>query len=134
VHQVNYKDVPQNQRVISEYELQEFARNAGTEPTPRTRTHIRCASLVASVRPDHTVGYPAGKFVRCLECSMRNCYGMKGIRCFFNLPFLKLKVPALARPLLACPDNFPYLFTNYLLYKSCEQRIYTIYLHFLFNL
>jgi hypothetical protein len=42
-HQVNYKDVPQNQRVISEYELQEFARNAGTEPTPRTRTrtHIR---------------------------------------------------------------------------------------------
>ena len=24
---------------------------------------------------------------------MRNCYGMKGIRCFFNLPFLKLKVP-----------------------------------------
>lgn len=23
---------------------------------------------------------------------MRNCYGMKGIRCFFNLPFLRLKV------------------------------------------
>jgi len=57
---VNYRDAPQNQRVISEYEVQEFARNSGN-------------------------------FIRCIECSMKNCYGMKGIRCFFNLPFLNLK-------------------------------------------
>eukprot|EP01087_Luapelamoeba_hula_P009367 TRINITY_DN2414_c0_g1_i1.p1 TRINITY_DN2414_c0_g1~~TRINITY_DN2414_c0_g1_i1.p1 ORF type:complete len:860 (-),score=196.31 TRINITY_DN2414_c0_g1_i1:13-2379(-) len=56
----NYRDCPQNQRVITEYELQEYARNAG-------------------------------KYVRYLECSMKNCYGMKGIGCFFNLPFLKIK-------------------------------------------
>jgi hypothetical protein len=59
-HQVNYKDVPQNQRVISEYEMQEFARNAGTAPTPRThartRTSVRRASR-ASVSLIAQLGY-----------------------------------------------------------------------------
>eukprot|EP01120_Amphizonella_sp_Union-15-10_P007191 TRINITY_DN2401_c0_g1_i2.p1 TRINITY_DN2401_c0_g1~~TRINITY_DN2401_c0_g1_i2.p1 ORF type:complete len:749 (-),score=191.47 TRINITY_DN2401_c0_g1_i2:14-2224(-) len=36
-----------------------------------------------------------GSHVKYLEASMKNCYGLKGVKCFLNIPFLKLQREAL---------------------------------------